>query len=769
MKHKAKYKNDRYMLFLGKSESVLKSLPSNSVHAVVTDPPYELGFMGKKWDNSGIAYNVELWKEVLRVLKPGGHLLSFSGSRTYHRMVCAIEDAGFEVRDQIMWLYGCLDDQTECLTQRGWLKHSQLTSDDCVMQWDCDTGNLSWAKPKQIMRYDYTGQLEVLSNRHTHQVLTPNHRVYAKVRRHSRHPVPVSYEVFEASHIANRSSAWQVDLPMAGNFSGSVEISPDTAYIVGWWMTDAWAHRDGKACMFSQSKPATLGKLRTALAPHNPSEYTKKPKKKTHAVEHTFYLTGSMANYLLREHPKRKLVWSMLDWKFSARLALLEGLIDGDGSRPKDQHTVSFWSLDRERRDIVTALALSVGWRAFEDAQKGCVHMNTSTCTTQIQAKHASAKLDYDGIVWCVRVPAGAFVVRRNGRPFITGNSGFPKSMDVSKAIDKAAGATREVVGSKVGLPGYSMAKDKGRTVYSASGRNSSVECAITAPATDAARQWSGWGTALKPAHEPICVARKPLVGTVAANVLAHGAGALNIDACRVGTDIVSTHSRGTNAAFPKRPGETTVEESGRVVDQREKLDHSERVGRWPANVIHDGSDVVEAAFAAHGEKGGQDKRKGLIKGTRPGGFGNVGHAKGTSSPNGQLYGDSGTASRFFYCAKTSAKDRHEGLENPGPQLKHGTTLRKVEKAKTKGNNHPTVKPTELMRYLVRLVTPPGGIILDPFMGSGSTGKAAMLEGFKFAGIDMTDEYVEIARARIRHAREQAQAKKSKSKIFRSK
>lgn len=101
-----KYKCSRYQLFLGKSEKVLKTLPSNSVHSIVTDPPYELGFMGKTWDASGIAYNVDMWKEALRVLKPGGHLLAFSGSRTYHRMVCAIEDAGFEIRDQIMWLYG---------------------------------------------------------------------------------------------------------------------------------------------------------------------------------------------------------------------------------------------------------------------------------------------------------------------------------------------------------------------------------------------------------------------------------------------------------------------------------------------------------------------------------------------------------------------------------------------------------------------------------------------------------------------------------------
>lgn len=205
--------------------------------------------------------------------------------------------------------------------------------------------------------------------------------------------------------------------------------------------------------------------------------------------------------------------------------------------------------------------------------------------------------------------------------------------------------------------------------------------------------EWTGWGTALKPALEPITVARKPLAGTVATNVLSHGCGALNIDGCRVGTDVVSTHSRGANGAFPKRPGETSAEESGRKQDQREGIDHSERVGRWPANFIHDGSDDVGQAFPA----------------------------------------DLGmSASRFFYCAKASQEDRNSGADN----------------------KHPTVKPTDLMRYLCRLVTQPGGVILDPFMGSGSTGRGAVLEGFHFIGIEREAEYLEIAKARIASAKD---------------
>lgn len=389
----------------GDCREVLKTLPDCSVDSIVTDPPYEIGFMGKGWDSTGVANDVETWRQCLRVLKPGGHLLAFSGTRTQHRMVCAIEDAGFEIRDQAGWMYG----------------------------------------------------------------------------------------------------------------------------------------------------------------------------------------------------------------------------------------------------------------------------------------------------------------------------SGFPKSLDVSKAIDKAAGVTREVVSEgkavKRMIPGAdqndtgSWIKDNGREYVPT----------VTAAATEAAQQWQGWGTALKPAWEPICVARKPLgEKNVAANVLKHGTGAINIDGCRI-----AWASAGDEAGNYDAPG------------------------RWPANLLHDGSPEVVALFPS--EAGGQDKRQGLTPGSRPGGFGGVGSDKGSSTPNARLYADDGSAARFFWCPKTSASDRHEGLQHPGRQFEMGRLPSHAEKvnAAGKGNHHPTVKPTELMRYLCRLVTPPGGTVLDPFMGSGSTLKAAELEGFSAIGIELSAEYIAIAQRRI--------------------
>jgi site-specific DNA-methyltransferase (adenine-specific) len=399
-----------YTLHLGNCLHELRSIPENSIDSVVCDPPYEIGFMGMAFDKTGIAYSVAMWQEVLRVLKPGGHLLAFSGSRTYHRMTCAVEDAGFEVRDQILWVYG----------------------------------------------------------------------------------------------------------------------------------------------------------------------------------------------------------------------------------------------------------------------------------------------------------------------------SGFPKSLDVSKAIDKAAGAEREKI------PNPLASKQTASINTTDYGDYNAVTHIYPNPVTEAAKQWQGWGTALKPAHEPICVARKPLVKglTVAANVLAHGTGALNIDGCRVGTE---THViRGGGGGVGTGWGE-------------KKEINVERTGRFPANLIHDGSDEVLALFP--------ESKAGVQ--TKPKGTGGIWSGE-SNDPCGPQYGDTGSAARFFYCAKTSKKDRNEGLENFTPTTSDGRAVaadNAYQRGKTeRQNTHPTVKPTDLMRYLCRLVTPPGGTVLDPFMGSGSTGKAAMLEGFKFVGIEMDESYHTIAKARIEAA-----------------
>ena len=276
--------------------------------------------------------------------------------------------------------------------------------------------------------------------------------------------------------------------------------------------------------------------------------------------------------------------------------------------------------------------------------------------------------------------------------------SGFPKSLDVSKAIDKAAGAEREIIG---------IAGKSGAARSCMAGDFTGGEYMETAPATDATREWAGWGTALKPAYEPIVLARKPLSeGTVAANVLRWGTGALNIDATRV------EHNEECKPMRAQSNVNSIIGQSGRY----EATTELKPGGRWPANLCHDGSQGVLDLFPQTGPSSGKvriNKSSDSI-----GTFGTKDRITQGIEDNG------GSAARFFYCAKASKQDRA-------------------------GSNHPTVKPINLMRWLVRMVTPPGGMVLDPFAGSGTTGLAANLEGFEVQLIEREAEYQSDIRSRF--------------------
>jgi len=266
--------------------------------------------------------------------------------------------------------------------------------------------------------------------------------------------------------------------------------------------------------------------------------------------------------------------------------------------------------------------------------------------------------------------------------------SGFPKSHDVSKAIDREAGVEREVIGQSA----YAARANKEPKGMNPGGGPRDVEDTrnVTSPATPAAAQWNGWGTALKPAWEPIYLARKPLVGTVASNVLAHGVGGLNVDGCRIETsDNLNGGAYGDNerrrdeyTSTDSAPGAVPLSRCNRGIG-----DFVQPAGRWPANLCLD-----ELAAAMLGEP-----------------------------------------SRFFYTAKASRSEREAGINGNG----------------SRANTHPTVKPIALMRWLVRLITPPGGIVLDPFAGSGSTGIAARAEGFIFLGCEIDPRYAYLANVRM--------------------
>lgn len=325
--------------------------------------------------------------------------------------------------------------------------------------------------------------------------------------------------------------------------------------------------------------------------------------------------------------------------------------------------------------------------------------------------------------------------------------SGFPKSLDVSKSLDKAAGAEREIVGTQHKL-------DAGFQRHAGNGRAQpefyrTHDIALTAPATAEAERWQGWGTALKPAYEPIVLARKPLTGTVAANVLAYGTGGINVDGCRIEHDgrggIWGDH--GQNPANHKaQPGSdgTTMGDGWNSPGS-----HRHEAGRWPANVVLDEA-AAELLDLQTGERPSTLSRLGAGGANpsdvvKPGLFGVGG--------GGYVYGDSGGPSRFFYTAKASRSEREAGLEDFERQRRSDGRAKDIENPRlrttARRNDHPTVKPVALMRWLCRLVTPPGGLVLDPFMGSGSTRVAALAEGFDFLGIELDDHYAAIAAARL--------------------
>ena len=640
-------------LMLGDCLERLRELPDCSVDSVVTDPPYGLSFMGKKWDYD--VPSVEVWAECLRVLKPGGHLLAFAGTRTQHRMAVRIEDAGFEIRDMIAWVY-------------------------------------STGFPK-------------------------SHNFGCKC---SRDALPYSHEKAIQSKQATECKMHPL---RDSNVSPSLDIGEGRGEVL-------------QPCL-SQSGASIEGREQLSTS------------------------------------------------KVRGGESSMEGRRD----------------LLAETRELQADQACPVSGGVSAYGSEGRLHNGASSDNG---ADNGAVPIEDQSRASCEPRPAG--------QP--TGESGV---------IPKQRGAQE-------------------------GGVEADQVCAKCGKLT----KWQGWGTALKPALEPITVARKPLVGTVAANVLAHGTGGINVDGCRVGTETITQRLatvEGGKAIGAKAVG----------VKQKATGETTTTIGRWPANLIHDGSDEVVGLFpvttSGGGDKHGR-KASSFCASTDWKAF------KGTSSG-----GDSGSAARFFYCAKASKKDRDEGLDS-SRTVKHATGLCKeenmalvgslqkatcestvrwgidesggsitglcplaslsttltaiskittseifnswtpsptsesmagvksetanggshaenVEKSKASQqtttsenqagsahgvsgvvskmlssisdaenwtpatNFHATVKPTALMRYLCRLVTPPEGIVLDPFMGSGSTGKAAMLEGFQFVGIERDAEYFEIATSRI--------------------
>ena len=647
-------------------------MPPESVDSIVTDPPYHLtsivkrfgkegsapaqfgtdgayaraskGFMGKEWDGGDIAFRTEVWEAALRVAKPGAYLLAFGGTRTFHRMAVAIEDAGWEIRDTVMWVYGS-----------GFPKSHNVGKGI----------DKAAGAEREVVGHGRSGR-NLSRNGHKGDMAIDE-----------LHQPPIAPDITApATDAARQWAGWGTALKPAQEIIVVARKSSDDTV------------RD----TIATNLLGNLLQLEARL---------------------WLLLNASIVEKnLASNQTELSVVLNTAQWTAEKFISTQGDLFALMGTRPLE------WVL-------ITSLNTVSSWRStWEEALKLGSMFITETVKSPITdlkiLKSSLSEITPDFIIQAEIVQHGSWL------------HASPATMIFNAALSK----------------------------LSATLAHSAIESAISRghiPHPDAVDK--------AVLNLPIIVARKPLDGTVAQNVLKHGTGAINIDGCRVGSETISTHSRGTNGAFPKRPGETSAEESGRVQDQREGLDHSERQGRWPANLIHDGSDEVLALFPDTGKSTGGRIGKKVMS--------NV-----TNVPAGQYeagdpgYGDSGSAARFFYCAKANKSDRDEGCEGMEETIAEAMTgrqtgsagLLRVRDDGTIGenpyagksgkarNHHPTVKPTALMRYCCKMVTPPNGTVLDPFCGSGSTGKAAILEGFRFIGIEKDPEYFAIANARIEAA-----------------
>lgn len=642
-------------LYCGDCRVVMAELEAESVDSVVTDPPYELGFMGKGWDRSGIAYEVSVWRECLRVLKPGGHLLAFGGSRTYHRLACAIEDAGFEIRDQIQWLYGSgfpkslnVSKQIDLMEKEIWLGIKQLIEElghgVIIEAWKATLSTVELVDSPSLK-----SRVAVGFNTQRSGSVPANAPLPINPRR-----LPFNAIIAELKYSeALRSSG-------AGTASARATADINTEPLQVPAVSVEQLLQNPSLKVFITASIAQCG-VKVSL-------------------------NGNTANSLRDEEALK--IWLGKKKCLEVRDidALCAGLIDG--------LKLTILSLSKTFQNLDT------------QSQTECVSAMIVTTTASTAASLISFTVD------------------------------TLKSI----AIDAAAGAEREIIGPNP----HARPNQDGRRIWvgDKAGKEQSHP-PLTAIATEAASKWSGFGTALKPAHEPIVLARKPLEGTVAQNILRHGTGGLNIDRCRIGNEERLNLSASHNEIYGQFKG---VESEGRTA-----------LGRWPANVIHDGSDEVLGLFPQTDP--GRASMRGTMGESPFSGIDGSGRNPDTNSLRGHN-DNGGSAARFFYIPKADKADRSAGLEDL-PILSAGAVTDRKDGSdglnspragagRTSGsrNHHPTVKPTDLMRYLCRLITPPKGLVLDPFCGSGSTGKAARAEGFRFIGIEINKEYCALAAAR---------------------
>ena len=733
------------------------------VHSVVTDPPYGISFMGKAWDGTQIERDPEFWKLILEILLPGGYCFAFSGSRTGHWQACAMEMAGFVMHPMHGWCFGCLDTETLAATPDGDKPYTELSPGDEVICYDPATAEYSVQPILEVVEYDYEDTAYRLIGDHGEQVVSRNHRCIVERGGSEVFHFAETLEQQEVIPVLEDLRGLREALLLQGFEShtqpGLLQSVQGGSALAG-PRPDAFS--DGRTQGETRRLPSLLdanletGRLAaedsgdSVLQPIVSREGNRAEAACPALTQRTLRLDGCQRGVFSCENDRREepLLEGRRDPSQQERQSRSPANQVCALSAASEQHVsqgrLCDGASDRSSEGDGKAAAALGGGASHQprrdgqqDHQPDAVRDQCGTQTVRAWTGHKTdlvrvVPFQYVGKVWCLRVPTGAFVAVRNGVAFPTGNSGFPKAHAADKAIDKMLGVERQVVGQSDRGSGAQKNKlnnhgvgDTGIGYADGSGKIFD----LTISGSPEAAEWEGWayGTqAQKPALEPIYLGQKPFSEkTGAANLLKHGVGAVNIDGCRVPAPdgVPVFNQKGQSAVTCYGDGLHGSQRTGAM---------DTNTGRHPANLILDGSPEVVAMFP---DSKGQH---GAVKGDEPSRTGDDNthcYGKFNGRVPAPVRGDSGSAARFF----------HQFGPDTDPLIYHG----KANKHDRAGSKHPTVKPVALMAYLVRHITPPGGVVLDPFAGSGTMGEAARREGFDCILMEQEPEHIEFLKQRF--------------------
>lgn len=795
-------------------------------HALLCDPPYHLtsitkrfgksgapaqfgrdgafarasrGFMGKDWDGGDIAFRPETWATLGRVLHPGAFGMAFASTRGFHRMAVAIEDAGFIIHPMIMaWAFGCLSEDTEILTRNGWEPYHKAIEGTDVLCYNTDCDALEWQSVQELYVYAYDDTAYHIQSDCTDQIVSRNHRCL--VERGGKFVFRFAETLQREEVVPVLAGMSDLRKPLFGREQRSI---PQAALLL-----ERLRIQGNKRCEYGQAWADWPTR-------QNAFESTQRDDHNVSGMRIAGMESGGLASQgrysNLFKALQRRVTFAGISEAFRQRKgkeAARQGLVG------RAQSCLEGWSnLLQDTWQLYRGEIRSLSSRVYQHGSQGWLCNGASaTCGTSnwasviarrsgtsyrpqsskqrvgqlaaiceqsrpqvARASRVAASslarvtpIHYKGVVWCVRVPTGAFVARRNGKVFITGNSGFPKATRIDTQIDRLAGAERQTVGQrKQGGAKFALTQQ----LIDNGGFNDPARESfdVTAPATELAQAFAGhrYGLqALKPALEPIIVFQKPYQGRSIDCITRTGAGAINIDAGRIGTsdDTARTGAGGVphmdDAWIP--PDNYT---SG-----------GSPLGRWPSNLIlshHpdcNGHCVQICPIRRLGEQSGKSVSR--IGASRSSGAGDGWGMTAT----GAEYDDSGTATRYFYNAdwmldrledadpliyqaKASTVEREAGLEGFTPTTVDDGRAKSIDNAYLRGetqrlNIHPTVKPISLARHLATLLLPPVEYaerrLFIPFAGVASEMIGAMLARWEHVqGVELDAQHIEIARARL--------------------